>query len=79
MTTLLLGVLVVEDGCLRIEDSNSDTSYLPVWPPRFVMSIEADSVLLLNPEDQAIAEVGQEVRVSGGEVRSAQLLDENLL
>ena len=63
MTALLFGVLVVENGCLRIEDSNSDTSYIPVWPPRFVLSIEGNSVSLISPMDEVVVQVDQEVRV----------------
>ena len=74
----LIGGLVVEEGCLRVNRSDADISYLPVWPPDFTLSIEADAVLLLNGGGEVVASVGQHVRVSGGAVRSAERLDQRV-
>jgi hypothetical protein len=74
----LIGELVVERGCLRVARSNADTSYLPIWPPVFTLRIEANAVLLLDGAGDVVAGVGADVRVSGGEVRSAERLDERV-
>ena len=74
----LIGELVVEERCLRVNRSDADISYLPVWPPEFTLSIEADAVLILNGAGEVVASVGQDVRVSGGEVRSAERLDQRV-
>ena len=74
----LIGGLVVKDGCLRVDRSDADISYLPVWPPGFAVSTEADAVLLLDSAGDVVASVGQDIRVSGGAVRSAEDLDEDV-
>jgi len=76
MMALLQGKLTAADGCLYVDDSNSDTSYLLVWPPDFTLSMEADAVLLFNGAGEVVARVGEEVRLSGGEVKSVRYLDE---
>ena len=78
MVALLLGKLTAADGCLYVDDSNSDTSYLLVWPPDFTLSIEADSVLLFNGTGEVVARVGEELSISGGEVKSVRFLDEQV-
>ena len=78
MLALLTGKLNVVDGCLYVDDSNSDTSYLLVWPPDFTLSIDADAVLLFNGAGAVVARVGEEVRFSGGEVKSVRYLDEHV-
>ena len=78
MVALLLGKLTAADGCLYVDDSNSDTSYLLVWPPDFTLSMEADAVLLFNGTGEVVARVGEELRISGGEVKSVRYLDEQV-
>ena len=38
MEALLIGTLAASEGCLRIDDRGSETSYLPIWPPGFELS-----------------------------------------
>lgn len=62
---LVEGRLVQEDGCLRVE-TPSGASYLVLWPPRAELREEPRRVV--DPETGATAEVGEPIRLSGGEV-----------
>lgn len=68
MEALLIGELVVVEGCLRVNSSYSDTSYLLVWPPDFTLSTENDAIQILDGAGQVVARVGEAVRIGGGEV-----------
>ena len=71
--------LVVENGCLRIGRSDIGTSYLPVWPHRYRLSIDADQVVVYDwRAGEEVGRVGQEIRVSGGGVHSAERLDPSI-
>lgn len=74
----LIGELVVVEGCLRVNSRYSDTSYLLVWPPDFTLNTENDAIQILNGAGQIVARVGDEVRISGGEIRSVEFLDERV-
>ena len=76
MDALLIGKLVVVEGCLRVNTSYSDTGYLLVWPPDFRLSTENDTIQVLNGAGQVVARVGDEVDIGGGEVRYLERLDE---
>jgi len=78
MEALLIGKLVVVEGCLRVNSRYSDTTYLLVWPPDFTLSTENDAIQILNGAGQVVARVGDEVRISGGETRSVEFLDERV-
>ncbi len=76
MEAEITGKLIVANDCLRVNDS--DTSYLLVWPPDFIPSTENDVIHILNRDGQVVVSVGDEVYVSGGEVRSVEFLNEQL-
>ena len=78
MAALLIGRPVAADGCLRLNASEGDASYLPIWPPGFMLVIENDSIDLLNPRGELVARVGDKMRVDGGEVLSRESQDEPL-
>jgi len=69
MTALLIGELVVVDGCLRV-NSREGSSYLVIWSPSVKLNIENNSIKILNEAGQVVARVGEEIRLSGGEVTS---------
>ena len=71
MQALLFGELVVVDGCLRLKESHGDASHLLIWPPDFTLSIENNAIQILNGAGQVVARVGDELRISGGEVPAA--------
>ena len=67
MQAEMVGQLALVDGCLRIESIFDDTSYLPVWPPEFALGSEGDQIQVLDGTGQAVARVGEEVYMGGGE------------
>jgi hypothetical protein len=67
MEALLVGELVIEDGCLRVDDD------LLVWPHGFSLSIEGEVIQVIDDTGQPIARVGDKVEVSGGEVGTSEL------
>ncbi|HEX2093258.1 MAG TPA: hypothetical protein VHG28_12700 [Longimicrobiaceae bacterium] len=72
---LVEGRLVLEDGCLRV-DTPGEESYLVLWPPRAELQEGARRVV--DRETGATAEVGEPIRLSGGEVTLRPLVLERL-
>ena len=68
MEALLIGELVVVNGCIRMNSREGSTSYLVVWPPDFTLGIENDSIYIRNGASEVVARVGEEIYMSGGEV-----------
>lgn len=82
MEAILVGKLVNVDGCLRINDSNSETSYLVVWPFGYSLRVLAGVIEVRDGTGKTKVRVGEEVFVSGGEAKSVQgiaALDEQLI
>lgn len=68
-TALLVGELILIDNCLRINDKNSDTSYLPIWPPDFTVMFDEHNVIQINNGiGETVATPGYEISTGGGEV-----------
>lgn len=78
MTGEAIGQLVVINGCLRLNLVGTDISYVLVWPPEFSLDTENAEVQVFDGDGQVAARLGEEVYVSGGEVRSIELLSENV-
>ncbi len=70
MLALLEGELTLTEGCLRIQSNYGDESYAAIWPFEFSFDSSGDSIDILNGERQVVAQVGNQIRVSGGEVPS---------
>ena len=68
MEGLLVGELILVDGCLRVKANDSDISYLLVWPPDFSLRIQTEEIEILNGIGQVVARVGDEIHTGGGEV-----------
>ena len=78
LTALLIGELVMADGCLRVNDGADDNGYLLVWPPeQHEVSIEGDTVRIVDRlRGKAVVwHIGEIARLGGGEVDPA-FLDE---
>jgi hypothetical protein len=70
LTALLIGTLVEKDGCLRVVESGY--SHLIIWPYDHTVTTAADGTLQIHDGSGAVvAQVGDTVRLSGGEVPSA--------
>jgi hypothetical protein len=61
------GTLVLVDNCIRLERDKSLASYLLIWPPDFKISIENDTINILDGDGEIVAHVGDTVQISGGE------------
>jgi hypothetical protein len=67
MEAELIGELVLDNGCLRVNSIYGDGSILPVWPPEFTLGAENDVLQVLDGTGQVVARVGEEVYMGGGE------------
>jgi hypothetical protein len=66
MEAELVGNLVLEDGCLKIESIYGNQSYLPIWPPEFTLSLDSDETEILDGDDVVVGRVGEEIYMGGG-------------
>ncbi|MBP8251237.1 MAG: hypothetical protein KAX40_02655 [Herpetosiphon sp.] len=60
----MTGVLIVENGCLRMREEQSDKTFLVLWSAEPI--IKQDSVF--DPRTNKTAFFGQRVELSGGEI-----------
>jgi hypothetical protein len=67
MEALLVGELAQVNGCLRVKSSEIPEEYLPIWPAGFRLGT-SNPFQVLNEAGEVVAQVGQEVRLGGGEV-----------
>jgi hypothetical protein len=79
-TAELVGELDKVDSCIRVNDRDSDASYLLVWPPDIAVTTEKDSIRVVTGvttgnRKEVVLRIGETIRLSGGETDS---LDEQL-
>ncbi len=67
MTALLVGRLVVANGCLRV-DSADGSSRLPIWPLAFSLRTSTTTAEIVDGSGQLVARSGDNVRMGGGEI-----------
>lgn len=72
MEALLEGRLVLVSGCLRVQDSDNN-NYLLIWPQGFSPYTEDGGVQVKDATGQTVVQVGDNVKVTGGEISSAQI------
>ncbi len=65
MLTLLSGKLVDDAGYLRI-NVNNDLHALIIWPYGYSLKIEGKEMWIINDKGQAVARVGDTVKLGGG-------------
>lgn len=75
MLALLVGKLVVEEGCLRVVGNGGDSSHLVIWQPDYFLNNNEGVIEIWDREGEVVARVGEEVRMGGGEA----VLTEKLL
>jgi hypothetical protein len=75
MQALMIGRLVLVDGCLRVESFHGDESLLAIWPPEFGLAAEGDEIHVLDGAGQVVARVGEEVYMGGGGGSASGLAD----
>lgn len=77
LTAVTTGKLVLKDKCLRLKGTDSNIGYLLIWPAElFTPNIKDNEIQILDRNSRVVARVGQEVRMSGGEVGLLNLLPE---
>ena len=72
MDALLVGKLVLMNGCLRV-NTNEGTSPLIIWPYGFSLRENANTIEILDGSGQLVVQVGDDVRVGGGEIQGEHL------
>lgn len=78
MTSEISGTLVLVDGCIRVYDAETETSWLLIWPPTFSLNAENNSIQILDGQDNVVARVGDSVRIDGGEIWSPSYFSETM-
>ena len=68
MEALLVGKLIVKDGCLRVSASERDRGHLIIWQPDYFLNSNEGVIEILDRNGQVVARVGEEIRMGGGEV-----------
>jgi len=66
MLALLTGELILVDGCLRL-NGNDGNSHLLIWPYDYSVGIESNVIQIIDGTGQAVAQVGDKLKVGGGE------------
>lgn len=67
MSALLVGKLVLVNGCLRV-NNDEGTSYLPIWPRSFAWRTSGNTIEVIDGNGRLAARLGDHVRVGGGEM-----------
>jgi hypothetical protein len=67
MDAMLVGRLVLVNACLRL-NASENTSYLLVWPQGLALTSDGSSIQVVDAAGQLVAQVGNTLTVSGGEV-----------
>ncbi len=70
------GKLMVMNGCLRLKDLEGAGSSMLVWPSDFELDIGDGVVRVLNSKGKAVAKVGDTVELGGGEITTADALQQ---
>lgn len=78
MEALLVGQLVLTAGCLRVNAPDPGISYLVIWPADYTLSTASGTGQILDERGQVIAQIGDMLRVTGGEVSANARLSAQL-
>jgi hypothetical protein len=73
LTALAIGVLTLQDGCLRLDPVDDATdSYLLVWPPDITPTIQGDTVKVIDSLLHLTYtwRIGDQLQLGGGELSS---------
>jgi hypothetical protein len=66
MTALLIGDLLVEEGCLRIRDIYTGESRLVIWQADYFLTDNDGVLAILDETGEIVAQVGERVFLGGG-------------
>ena len=68
MEALLIGRLVVENGCLQAFQEESNQSFTIVWQTDYFLHNNDGSIEMLDREGKVVARVGEMIYLGGGQV-----------
>ncbi len=68
MAALLIGTLIVKDGCLRIASPGDEAGSLIIWQTDYFVNNNQGLIEILDREGRVVARVGEELRMGGGEI-----------
>lgn len=66
MEALLQGRLVLSERCLYIRREDVNSTHTAIWPFEFSLTVQGDSIQILNGDKEIVARVGDRILVSGG-------------
>lgn len=78
MAALLEGELTAKDGCLRVDLGDGSESHLVIWQPDYFVNDNEGVIEIWDRNGEAVARVGEEIRMGGGEVRPGEELEQQL-
>ncbi|MCB9418957.1 MAG: hypothetical protein H6667_04095 [Ardenticatenaceae bacterium] len=70
MEALLIGELVVDNGCLRVHDIYTDEQTLVIWQADYYLTDHDGILEILDETGTVVARVGEMVYLGGGEQRT---------
>lgn len=78
MAALLSGTLIVQDGCLRVAESEGGGNHLVIWQTDYFMNDNEGIIEIWDRNGEVAARVGDEIRMGGGEVTLTEKLKQQL-
>ncbi len=71
MAALMEGLLLEENGCLRVTTEGYDEGFFILWPHDTDIRADGEKIELLNGQGQVIARTGEALRIGGGAMESS--------
>lgn len=68
MEALYEGRLVLSERCLYLRSEDGNLTHAAIWPLEFSLTVQGDSIQILNGDKEVVARVGDQVLVGGGEI-----------
>lgn len=66
---LLEGKLILANGCLRLQGKSNERGLATIWPSEFDFDRVGGKISIVNSESKIVAQVGNRIQVSGGEIK----------
>lgn len=81
MEALYEGRLVLSERCLYLQSEDMSSTHAAIWPLEFSLTVQDESIQILNGDKKIVAQVGDQVLVGGGEIppRSQEEFEQSFL